>query len=93
MQVDEPIDFGFNDADNLYFEHDVPIDDTGALEQNVLPLPPSAFATPQGTQRGSAGTANYSTLTTLTYENLKLPSLPLPPLPDTPSNLPLDLWL
>ncbi|KAG1825921.1 uncharacterized protein BJ212DRAFT_1475280 [Suillus subaureus] len=64
MQVDEPIDFGFNDADNLYFEHD-PMNDAGALEQNVLPLPPSAFATPQGTRRpgGSAATLPSSSLT------------------------------
>jgi hypothetical protein len=60
MQMGEPIDFGFNDADNLYFEHDGPIGDAGALEQNVLPLPLSVFATPQGTQRGSAGTTHCS---------------------------------
>jgi hypothetical protein len=92
MQVDEPIDFGFNDADDLYFEHD-PIDDAGALEQNVLPPPPSAFATPQGTQRGSAGMTDYFILTILMYENLKLLFPPLPPSLDTPSNLPLALWL
>lgn len=75
MQVDEPIDFGFNDADNLYFEHDVPIDDTGALERNVLPLPPSAFATPQGTQRGSAAALPPSS--SLTGHSLESPSGPL----------------
>jgi hypothetical protein len=86
MQMDEPIDFGFNDADNLYFEHDAPIGDAGALEQNVLPVPPSAFATPQGTQQGSAGMTHCSILTIILYKNLKLVFLPLPPSPDTPSN-------
>jgi hypothetical protein len=86
MQTDEPIDFGFNDADNMYFEQDVPIGDDGALEQNVLPLPPLAFATPQGTQRGSAGMMHCSILTIILYKNLKLAFLPLPPSLDTPSN-------
>lgn len=74
MQVDEPIDFGFNDADDLYFEHD-PIDDAGALEQNVLPPPPSAFATPQGTQRGSAVALPPSS--SLTGHSFESPSGPL----------------
>ncbi|KAG1749976.1 Rec8 like protein-domain-containing protein [Suillus paluster] len=72
MQVDEPIDFGFNDADNLYFEQDVPIDHVGALEQNILPLPPSAFATPQGTQQNSAAALPPSS--SLTGHSLESPS-------------------
>ncbi|KAG1757590.1 Rec8 like protein-domain-containing protein [Suillus lakei] len=75
MQMDEPIDFGFNDADNLYFEHDVPVDHAGALEQNALPLPPSAFATPQGTQQNSAAALPPSS--SLTGHSLESPSGPL----------------
>lgn len=75
MQMDEPIDFGFNDADNMYFEQDVPIGDDGALEQNVLPLPPSAFATPQGTQRGSA--AGLPPSSSLTGHSLESPPGPV----------------
>jgi hypothetical protein len=57
--VDEQIDFEVNDADNLYFEHDVHADNTGAFNPNMLSLPPSAFATPQGTQRNQAGKTNH----------------------------------
>lgn len=57
MHMFEQIDFAVH-ADNLYFEHDVPTDNAGALNQNVLSLSPTAFATPQGTQRNSAGTTN-----------------------------------
>ncbi|KAG0708845.1 hypothetical protein DFH29DRAFT_1075247 [Suillus ampliporus] len=75
MQVDEPIDFGFNDADNLYFEQDLPVDHAGALEQNILPLPPSVFATPQGTQQNSAAALPPSS--SLTGHSLQSPSGPL----------------
>ncbi|OJA21506.1 hypothetical protein AZE42_05106 [Rhizopogon vesiculosus] len=75
MQVDEQIDFEVNDADNLYFEHDVPADNAGAFNQNMLSLPPSAFATPQGTQRNPAAALPLSS--SLSGNSLDSPSCPL----------------
>jgi hypothetical protein len=92
MPVHEQMDFGVDDADNLYLEHDIATDNVGALNHSILSLPPSAFATPQGIQRNSAGTT-ITTHMSDSFTGIKMQFLPLLPSADTPSNLPLVNWL